>query len=160
MSLTIWPTKKEKKTDSCARCVSTTGEQMRESYKTSDVALLRWWGCMDLEQSNCCQSIFLQEVQTSPLIPRACGWSAEQLVKSYHKKGLFALTLLHLQDCLALDSTGYRSTAYLLHKLKYTHLPMNSPPASCRVLWNSSSTHTSTVHWVFPKERKSWLQYV
>lgn len=86
--------------------------------------------------------------------------SAEQLVKSYHKKGLFALTLLHLQDCLALDSTGYRSTAYLLHKLKYTHLPMNSPPASCRVLWNSSSTHTSTVHWVFPKERKSWLQYV
>lgn len=65
--------------------------------------------------------------------------SAEQLVKSYHKKTtLFALTLLHLQDCLALDSTGYRSTAYLLHKLKYTHLQMDTPPASCRVLWNSS----------------------
>lgn len=93
--------------------------------------------------------------------PNSTGmWmSAEQLVKPYHQiKAL--CTHSCLQDCLALGFTGYGSTAYLLHKLKHTHLQMDTPPVSCRVLWNSSSPHTSIVHWVFPKERESRLQYL
>lgn len=111
--------------------------------------------CMELKQSNCCQSIFCRSTNLSFSNSTDMWMSAEQLVKSYYQIKALCIPILHLQDCLALGSTGYRSPAYLLHKLKYTHRQTDTPPVSCRALWNSSSPHTSIVHWVFPKKGKA-----